>query len=115
MALRLQGTRLTSLVQHLNRIESKLDTLIQQGKREMALLDGLTAAVAAQTTVDASVETLVSGLAAQISALLAAPTVDPVALQVLVTQMTTNNAALAAAVTANTPPAPAAPAVAPLK
>ena len=98
--MKLQGTRLTSI---LKRVEAKLDILLQEGKREMALLDGLTAAVAAQTTVDASVEALVSGLAAQITALLAAPTVDPVALQALVTQMTTNNAALTAAVTANTP------------
>ena len=102
------------VVERLKRIESKLDLLIQKGKHEMALLDGLTAAVAAQTTVDASVETLVTGLAAQIQALLTAPTVDPVALQALVTQMTTNNAALTAAVTANTPPPPAAPAHAPL-
>ena len=71
----------------------------------MALLDPLTAEVANDTTVEASVLTLINGLAAQI----AANTVNPVALQALVTQLQTNDAAIAAAVVANTPATPVAP------
>jgi len=69
----------------------------------MAILDGLTAAVAQETTVEGSLATFVNGLAANIQSLInnAANTnnqVDPVALQALVTQMTTNNAGISAAV-----------------
>ena len=74
----------------------------------MALLDNLTAAVAAETTVDQSAVTLINGMAAQIQTLInnSGNTVDPVALQNLVNQMTANATPLAAAVTANTPAAP---------
>lgn len=80
----------------------------------MALdITALQTAVANETTVDNSVLTLISGLAAQITDLIAASgnTVDPVALQAIVTQMTTNAAGLQAAVSANTPAAPASPAL----
>lgn len=69
----------------------------------MADLTQLTADVAADTTVDQSAITLIQGLAAQ----LAAAGTDPVALAALSTQLETNAAAIAAAVTANTPAAPA--------
>jgi len=94
-------------------IQSKLDTLIS-GASKMALdITALQTAVANETTVDNSVLTLISGLAAQITDLIAASgnTVDPVALQAIVTQMTTNAAGLQAAVSANTPAAPASPAL----
>jgi len=75
-------------------------------------ITALQTAVANETTVDASVETLLTNLAAQIATLSAAST-DPAtqtALNGLVTTMQTNATTLAAAVTANTPAAPATPA-----
>jgi uncharacterized membrane protein affecting hemolysin expression len=84
----------------------------------MALdITALQTAVANQTTVDASVETLITGMAAQIQTLINASgsTVDPAALQALVDTMTQNNAALQAAVSTNTPAAPASAAVAAAK
>ena len=71
----------------------------------MALLDNLTTAAANETTVDASVEALLTTLSAAIQKLLAAPTVDPAALQAIVNTMNNNAATLSAAVAANTPAA----------
>lgn len=65
----------------------------------------LTTAVTTETTVDQSVQTLITNLAAQITA---ANGVSPAAVEALVATMKTNATALAAAVTQNTP-APAAP------
>ncbi len=68
-------------------------------------LASLQAAVANETTVDQSVLTLLTTLAAEIAA--ASPTGDNPAIDAVVTTMQANAAALAAAVTANTPvPAP---------
>ena len=64
-------------------------------------LAALTTAVANETTVDQSVLTLITSLAAQIAA--ASPTGDNPAIDALVATMTTNATALAAAVAANTP------------
>lgn len=69
----------------------------------MATLDQLTADVATLTTVDQSAITLINGLAAQIKA----AGVDPAALKALTDQMEAQSSALAAAVAANTPAAPA--------
>ena len=72
----------------------------------MALdISALTTAVANETSLDASAVTLIQGLAAQITALIASSgnTVDPTALAAIVTQMTTNATALSAALVANTP------------
>lgn len=65
----------------------------------MALLDKLTADVAAETTIDNSVATLLTSLSAQITA----AGTDPAALKALTDQMETNASALQAAITANTP------------
>jgi hypothetical protein len=76
----------------------------------MATLQDIQTAVAAQTTVEASVVTMINGLALQLKDALAAN--DPVAVQALVDQIGQNTATLAAAVQANTPaptPTPAAP------
>lgn len=76
----------------------------------MALdISSLTAAVANETTVEQSAITLISGIGAQLQTLIAnsGNTVDPTALQAIVAQMTTSQTALAAAVVANTPVAPA--------
>ena len=84
----------------------------------MAKLDDqiatLQATVANDTTVEQSAITLISGLATQLQAALAAAQAagaTPAQLQSLAdlqTQITSNSTALAAAVTANTPAAPAA-------
>lgn len=69
----------------------------------MAALDDLTAQVAANTTVEQSAITLIQGLAAQ----LAAAGTDPAKLAALTSSLKTSADALAAAITANTPHAPA--------
>lgn len=74
----------------------------REGKMQTDLTQ-LQADVAAETTADQSAITLLQGLKA---ALDAAGT-DPVALKVLSDQIEQNTAALAAAVTANTPAPPA--------
>ena len=72
-------------------------------------LSDLQAQVAAQTTVEQSAVTLIQSLAAQITA---ANGVSPAAVEAVVAQFQTSAAALAAAVTANTPAAPATAAAA---
>jgi hypothetical protein len=72
----------------------------------MADLTALTAQVTTNTTVIESALTLIQGIAAA----LAAAGTDPVALAALQTQLATEDTKLAAAVAANTPAAPAAPA-----
>lgn len=72
-------------------------------------LTALTAEVANNTAVDASIVQLVQNLAAQIAAI--PPSTDPAtqaALDALVTTLKSNDANIAAAVTKNTPAAPAA-------
>ena len=84
--------RLDSVVSLLNGLTVKVNTM-------SAELDALSAAVAAEDTVIDSAITLLQGLSAQITAL----KTDPVALQALADDVTAKAAALAAAVTANTP------------
>jgi hypothetical protein len=98
----------------LNRIEQKLDLLLAQQQKGLSSimidLTTLTAEVANNTAVDASVEQLLTNLTAQIAAL-ANSTSDPTtqtALNGLVTTLQNNDTAIAAAVVANTPAAPAA-------
>ena len=94
-------------------LETKLDIIkallysLQAEVKKMAnVLDGLTAQVAATVGAEQSAIVLIQGLAAAIAALAAKPTVDPVALGALVTQLQTSAGALSAAVVANpTPPA----------
>lgn len=77
----------------------------------MTALTDLQAQVTQNTTVEGSAVTLIQGIAAQISAALAAApgTPDP-ALVTLTSQLQASATALAAAITANTPAATAAPA-----
>lgn len=63
-------------------------------------LDDLTAEVAQETTVENSAITLINGLAAQITA----AGTDPAKLAALTASIKSSSDALAAAVTANTPP-----------
>ena len=68
-------------------------------------LSDLQAQVAAQTTVEQSAITLIQQLAAAVTA---ANGVSPAAVEAVIAQFKTSATALASAVTANTPAAPAA-------
>ena len=74
--------------------------------RAMSAIDDLSAQVSANTTVVGSALTLIQGLAAQ----LAAAGTDPAKLAALQASLKASDDALAAAVAANTPAAPPAPA-----
>jgi hypothetical protein len=81
--------------------------LQQENEKIMVDLTALTTAVSNETTVSTSVLKLITGMAAQISALAAQPTVDPAALAALAATINANATALSAAVVTNTPSAPA--------
>lgn len=100
---------LRQLLYRLTAIEQNQSQILQEITKMALDISSLTAAVTAETTVDASVEALITGMATQIQTLInsSGNTVDPVALQAIVTQMTTNAAGLTTAVTTNTPAAPA--------
>lgn len=74
-----------------------------QLRKIMTTVKDVQDAVAAETTVEAGVITLLNSLKAQLDA----AGTDPAALQAIKDQLTTNTAAMAAAVAANTPAAPA--------
>jgi len=88
-----------------------LEQILHNQKLIMALLDPLTAEVANNTTVVNSAIALIQGIKAQLDAAIASN--DPAALKALSDQLAANDAALGAAVAANTPAAPATPAPAP--
>lgn len=91
-------------------VEQKLDRILQlltfKLEKIMATLDQLTADVAADTSAVNSAVTLINGLAQQIKD----AGTDPVALKALTDQLEANTASLSAAVVANTPAVPPAPA-----
>lgn len=89
--------KLDNIQRQLNRMEKKENNIV-------ALIDDTLADVQAETTVIASVVTLLQNLSAQI----AAAGTDPMKLQAIKTQIDQNSASLAAAVIANTPAAPPA-------
>lgn len=67
-------------------------------------LEALKAEVAATVTIEQSAITLINGIAARITA----AGTDPAALSALTAQLTDSASALSAAISANTPAAPAA-------
>jgi hypothetical protein len=87
-----------------NETMSMLRALLGKADSMNDQLTALQTEVANNTTVEQSAITLINGLAAQITA----AGTDPVALGNLVTTLQANDAALAAAVAANTVAAPAA-------
>ena len=103
-----RDSALVAAIFHIGKIMSAIDDSIKS----------LTDAVAAQTTVDASAVTALSGIAQMLKdALAAAAAAGATAVQLqaltdLSASISANNAGLATAVAANTPPAPA-PAPAP--
>lgn len=98
----------------LARIERLLVHITGKTEIEMTALTDLQAQVAANESVEQSAITLIQGLKTELDAAIAsAPTDDGAALQALSATLATDDAALAAAITANTPAAPPAPSPAP--
>lgn len=89
----------------IHKIMQLLRQINSQLKGITVSLDSLTAAVAANTSASDSVIVLIQGIVTQLTAAIASGA-DPVALQALVDQLTTNTAELAKAVTDNTPVPP---------
>ncbi len=97
-----------ALSQKIDTLTSLVQQLLTQEHTMAISLTAITAEVANNTTVTASVVTLVQNLAAQIAAI--PPSTDPTtqaALDALAATLTANDSSIAAAVTANTPAAPA--------
>lgn len=90
------------ILQRLDAIDAKLNTILKGEATIMADLSALTTQVAQNTSVEESAVTLINGLAAQIKA----AGTDPAALAALVTQLQKSSSDLSAAITANTPAAP---------
>jgi uncharacterized protein YoxC len=86
------------LLSELQRLNSNLETLLEQDMKMTQATDNLAAAVQRETSVVSSVTTLISGLAAQIKQTSSDPQV-----QALADQINANSDTLANAVTANTP------------
>ena len=97
---------LLARVEHrLQEIELLLAHVLLTERKIMSALTDLQAAVTAEDTAIASAITLLNGLKAALDAAIASG--DPAALTALSTDIANQTAALAAAVTANTPVAPA--------
>jgi len=88
-------------------IRSILTDIRDQGVTQVAAIDDLNAAVAQETTVNASVVTLLTNLSTALTAALANN--DTAAIQSVVTAMNANAASLAAAVVQNTLATPVDP------
>ncbi len=93
------------------RLDSLLKLLVQQQENVMAAIDDLTADVTTNTSVVQSAVALLSNLTTQLNAAVASGDMTQVA--ALATTLSTNNAALAVAVAANTPAAPSSPPASP--
>lgn len=108
-------TQLATIQLQLNQVQASLQanktslttTLQTQERKLMAALDDLQAQVQANTNLEQSAVTLIQGLAKQITDAVANN--DSSALQALASQLNSSAAALGAAITANTPQAPADP------
>ena len=83
----------------LDSIDHKQNLILKNQERQMAAIDDLQAAVAAEDTVIDSAVTLLNG----IPALIAAAGVDPAKLTALQTDIQTRTASLAAAIIVGTP------------
>lgn len=86
-------------------LERILFRLSHEGHSTMAAIDDLKVEVARNTTVEQSAVALIQGLSAQLAAAIASGDMGQV--QAVADSLKANDDALAAAVTANTAPAPA--------
>ena len=92
------------------RIENKLDLLIKGEAMENETLDQLLADVQSESTVDDSIIALVGSIQSQLAAALANTTIAPAdqdKINAIFSAVEANKAKISAAVTANTPTAPA--------
>ena len=111
----LKMVTLQTIDERLDHIARQVDVIARvlavEGKLIMAALDDLTTQVAANTSAEASAILLIQGLAKEI----ADSASDTTKVQALAAQLKASGDALAAAVVANTPvaPAPATPPAAP--
>jgi hypothetical protein len=108
------GNRKPFEILTLERIEQKIDLLLQRLNIMSANVSANFLALQAQVAQNASVEgsavTLIQGLVTQLAAAIAAQANgDTAALPALQSQLATSATALAAAITANTPVAPVSP------
>lgn len=95
-----------------NRLIDRLDIIIELLNKEyqyMATIQNVTDAIAAESTVDDSIVTLLNGIVQQLKDAQAAGT--PAALDAVVAGIQANQAKISAAVVANTPAAPVTPVV----
>jgi predicted transcriptional regulator len=92
----------SELDRRLGGIERMLKILLKQGEHMADLVDQVTQDVAAEETVEASMEQLLTNLAQQIKD----AGTDTVKLNALHTMLLNDTAAMSAAVVANTPAAP---------
>jgi|GEM_PF-5309038 TATA-binding protein-associated factor Taf7 len=95
----------------LNRIENKLDFLIKREAQMSATLDQVVQDVTDESTIEDSLIALISGIQTQLTAALAGTTISPAnqaKIDAVFSGLEANKTKLAAAVTANTPAAPAA-------
>jgi len=91
--------RIDAVLGLLERQNSVLNIILRKEELMATKLQDLQAAVAASTAVETSAIALLQGLAAQIAELKN----DPAAIQAMTDQLQASAAALAAAITANTP------------
>ena len=104
-------TKLNAVLRNQSTMLALLSEILQKENKMAIDLTAMTAEVANNTSVTASVEQLVTNLVAQIAAI--PPSSDPVtqaALDALTATLSGNDTSIAAAVVANTPAAPPAPA-----
>jgi hypothetical protein len=88
-----------------SRLADAIAIVIAQQDSIMATLADITAAVAAERTVEDSIVTLLGTLSADLKAAIAAN--DPAAMQAVVDTIDANKKVLSDAITTNTPAAPA--------
>lgn len=97
---------LTAVAKALSADGAKLDKLVKNTETIMASIDDIASDVAAETTAIGGVSTLIQGLRDQIAAQ-GIPADVQAKIDSVFAQVESNKAALAAALTANVPPAPA--------
>ncbi len=105
ITLRDVALQIAELYHYVRQIHQLLGDLINMDATTQAKLDALAAATAKNTTIEQSVETLLTGLSAQIAELKKGVT-DPAVLAAIdaaAELVAANNAKFAAAVVANTP------------
>jgi ubiquitin-protein ligase len=114
MTLNLQGLHMELHVYHhfpasppdprIDQVIDLLHNVIAKENKIMATLTDLQNSVAAQTTVESSIVTLLDGIAQQLRD--AQANNDPAAIQAVIDQIDSNTKAMSEAVTRNTPAAP---------